>query len=107
MENAYTQTTSEVLKYFSVSETQGLTEAQIKASREKHGRNGKPRNLVAPREIAQNLTLLQPSQKILLLPSGSLSSNNSKISLLSFCSDQPQSLLSWLFSRKKVAGRPL
>jgi hypothetical protein len=107
MENAYTQTTSEVLKYFSVSETQGLTEAQIKASREKHGRNGKSRNLFAPRAIAQNLTLLQPSQKTLLPPSGSLSSNNSKISSLSFCSDRPPFLLFWLFSRKMVAGRLL
>ncbi|RAL63094.1 hypothetical protein DID88_004178 [Monilinia fructigena] len=33
------QSTSEVLAYFSVSESQGLTDAQITASREKHGRN--------------------------------------------------------------------
>lgn len=41
MENAFTKTTSEVLKHFSVSESKGLTEAQISASREKFGRNGK------------------------------------------------------------------
>lgn len=41
MDSAYSQSTSEVLAYFSVSESQGLTDAQITASREKHGRNGK------------------------------------------------------------------
>ncbi|TVY38963.1 Calcium-transporting ATPase sarcoplasmic/endoplasmic reticulum type [Lachnellula subtilissima] len=39
MENAFAQTTSKVLKHFSVSETQGLTNAQVEASREKYGRN--------------------------------------------------------------------
>ncbi|KAH8657435.1 hypothetical protein BGZ60DRAFT_434405 [Tricladium varicosporioides] len=39
MESAYTKSTSEVLKHFSVSESQGLSEAQVKASREKYGRN--------------------------------------------------------------------
>ncbi|PMD39915.1 calcium ATPase [Hyaloscypha variabilis F] len=39
MENAHTQSTSEVLKFFSVSETHGLTEAQVQAYREKYGRN--------------------------------------------------------------------
>ncbi|TVY73428.1 Calcium-transporting ATPase sarcoplasmic/endoplasmic reticulum type [Lachnellula suecica] len=39
METAYTKTTSEVLKHFGVSDTQGLTESQIQASREKHGHN--------------------------------------------------------------------
>jgi Ca2+ transporting ATPase len=40
MENAFAKSTSEVLKFFGVSETQGLTAVQVKASREKHGRNG-------------------------------------------------------------------
>ena len=40
MENAHAQSTSEVLSFFSVSETQGLTEAQVQAYREKYGRNG-------------------------------------------------------------------
>jgi Ca2+ transporting ATPase len=40
MENAFAKSTSEVLKFFGVSETHGLTAAQVKASREKHGRNG-------------------------------------------------------------------
>jgi hypothetical protein len=40
MENAFSKTTEEVLKHFSVDETIGLSEAQITASREKHGRNG-------------------------------------------------------------------
>lgn len=39
MENAYAKSTSEVLKFFSVSESQGLSESQIQASREQHGRN--------------------------------------------------------------------
>ncbi|TGO65112.1 hypothetical protein BCON_0004g01130 [Botryotinia convoluta] len=39
MDSAYSQSTSEVLDHFSVSEAQGLTDAQITASREKHGRN--------------------------------------------------------------------
>ncbi|PBP22853.1 calcium-transporting ATPase sarcoplasmic/endoplasmic reticulum type [Diplocarpon rosae] len=39
MENAYAQSTAEVLEFFSVSETQGLTESQVTASRKKHGRN--------------------------------------------------------------------
>jgi Ca2+ transporting ATPase len=40
MESAFSKTTEEVLKHFSVTETQGLSEAQIAASREKYGRNG-------------------------------------------------------------------
>ncbi|KAK6587475.1 hypothetical protein PZA11_000765 [Diplocarpon coronariae] len=39
MDNAYAQSTAEVLDFFSVSETQGLTESQVTASREKYGRN--------------------------------------------------------------------
>ncbi|RDW77081.1 calcium-transporting ATPase-2 [Coleophoma cylindrospora] len=39
MENAFEKPTAEVLKYFSVSEDAGLTDAQVKASREKHGSN--------------------------------------------------------------------
>ncbi|KAG0651179.1 Calcium pump [Hyphodiscus hymeniophilus] len=39
MENAYTKSTSEVLKFFSVSEARGLTDSQVASSREKHGRN--------------------------------------------------------------------
>jgi Ca2+ transporting ATPase len=41
MENAFAKSTSEVLKHFSVSETQGLTDVQVNVSRERHGRNGK------------------------------------------------------------------
>ncbi|KIN03983.1 hypothetical protein OIDMADRAFT_159005 [Oidiodendron maius Zn] len=39
MENAFNKSTAEVLKFFQVSETQGLTEAQVKAARDKYGRN--------------------------------------------------------------------
>ncbi|CAL3961927.1 unnamed protein product [Diplocarpon coronariae] len=39
MDNAYAQSAAEVLDFFSVSETQGLTESQVTASREKYGRN--------------------------------------------------------------------
>jgi P-type Ca2+ transporter type 2A len=45
MENAHAQSTSEVLKFFSVSETHGLTEAQVQAYREKYGRNGEQYSL--------------------------------------------------------------
>lgn len=48
MELAYTKTAPEVLKRFSVSEQQGLTEAQVKQSRETHGRNGESNRCVAP-----------------------------------------------------------
>jgi magnesium-transporting ATPase (P-type) len=41
MENAFAKSTSEVLEFFSVSEARGLTEAQVRASREKYGSNGK------------------------------------------------------------------
>jgi len=41
MENAYAQDTTQVLKHFSVSETQGLSASQVIESREKHGRNGR------------------------------------------------------------------
>ncbi|KAI9650281.1 hypothetical protein NHQ30_000294 [Ciborinia camelliae] len=39
MDSAYAQSTSEVLEHFSVSESLGLSDAQITALREKHGRN--------------------------------------------------------------------
>lgn len=39
MENAYSCSTAEVLKHFSVTESQGLSEAQAKESAEKYGRN--------------------------------------------------------------------
>ncbi|KAH8792626.1 hypothetical protein BGZ57DRAFT_516617 [Hyaloscypha finlandica] len=39
MENAHAQSISEVLKFFSVSESQGLTESQVQAYRGKYGRN--------------------------------------------------------------------
>lgn len=40
MENAYAQSTEDVLQAFSVGESSGLTDAQVVTSREKHGRNG-------------------------------------------------------------------
>jgi P-type Ca2+ transporter type 2A len=53
MENAHAQSTSEVLKFFSVSETQGLTESQVQASRGKYGRNGE-QYLFVPFRAAPN-----------------------------------------------------
>ena len=50
MENAFTQSTSEVLKFFSVSEVQGLTEAQVQTYRQKYGRNGKQYTFAPQRE---------------------------------------------------------
>jgi Ca2+ transporting ATPase len=52
MESAFSKTTGEVLKHFSVTETKGLSEAQINASREKHGRNGTYRILFVRKQIA-------------------------------------------------------
>lgn len=42
MENAYAQSTGQVLKHFSVQEHKGLDDAQVVASRAKYGSNGKP-----------------------------------------------------------------
>jgi Ca2+ transporting ATPase len=39
MENAYNRSTREILKHFSVTTEQGLSDAQVVASREKYGRN--------------------------------------------------------------------
>lgn len=50
MENAFAQSTSEVLKFFSVSEAQGLTEEQVQAYRQKYGRNGEQYPLRAATE---------------------------------------------------------
>lgn len=41
MENAYSCSTEEVLNNFSVTETDGLSDTQVKKSVEKYGRNGK------------------------------------------------------------------
>jgi hypothetical protein len=80
MENAYTKTTEEVLKYFSVSEAKGLTEEQVKESRRKHGRNGR---IACAAAVLKANSPAQQSQKNLQRPSGSSSSSNSRISLLS------------------------
>jgi Ca2+ transporting ATPase len=40
MENAFSRSTAEALKYFSVTEQKGLSEAKVHALREKYGRNG-------------------------------------------------------------------
>lgn len=40
MNNAYTKNPVEVLKYFTVNELTGLSEAQVEDSRQKHGPNG-------------------------------------------------------------------
>jgi Ca2+ transporting ATPase len=39
MDNAYTKNTQEALKYFQVTEENGLSEEQVKSSRQKYGRN--------------------------------------------------------------------
>jgi Ca2+ transporting ATPase len=54
MESAFSKSTEEVLKHFSVTETKGLSEAQINAYREKHGRNGTYRIHFVRRQIANN-----------------------------------------------------
>jgi Ca2+ transporting ATPase len=40
MENAYTKTPAEALRYFQVTEDKGLSEQQVRTLREKHGKNG-------------------------------------------------------------------
>lgn len=40
MENAYTKTPAEALKYFQVEEQKGLSAQQVQSAREKHGKNG-------------------------------------------------------------------
>lgn len=40
MENAYTKTPAEALRHFQVDEHKGLSAEQVKAAREKHGKNG-------------------------------------------------------------------
>lgn len=39
MDDAYARSINEILEYFSISETQGLTSAQVEQAREKYGRN--------------------------------------------------------------------
>ena len=40
MEDAYTKTVDKVLKHFQVSESLGLTQEEVKRSRQKYGPNG-------------------------------------------------------------------
>jgi hypothetical protein len=47
MDNAFARSTAEVLTHFAVSETGGLSEAQVASAREKYGRNGKQKTLCA------------------------------------------------------------
>jgi len=44
MDNAFVRSAQDVLKEFGVTEHGGLSEAQVVASRQKHGRNGRLRN---------------------------------------------------------------
>lgn len=40
MENAYTKTPAEALKFFQVTEQAGLSEQQVRSAVQKHGKNG-------------------------------------------------------------------
>ena len=40
MELAHTKSVAETLQYFNVKESQGLSQAQVKAAQEKYGPNG-------------------------------------------------------------------
>ena len=40
MEDAYARSTKEVLNFFGVQESKGLSDNQVKAALEKYGRNG-------------------------------------------------------------------
>ncbi len=57
MENAYAQTGEQVLQHFEVEEHLGLNDAQVVASREKHGSNGMRQQASKQRSIL-GLTLL-------------------------------------------------
>ncbi|KAF2265624.1 calcium ATPase [Lojkania enalia] len=48
MENAYTKTTAETLKHFSVTERKGLSEKQVRSLREKYGKNALPEDPPTP-----------------------------------------------------------
>jgi Ca2+ transporting ATPase len=45
MQDAFNKSTSEVLRFYEVSEAEGLTAAQVKASKEKYGSNGRQYSL--------------------------------------------------------------
>ncbi|CAN9318114.1 unnamed protein product [Alternaria alternata] len=48
MENAYTKTPAEALKYFQVDEQKGLSAQQVQSAREKHGKNALPEDPPTP-----------------------------------------------------------
>jgi P-type Ca2+ transporter type 2A len=48
MEDAYLRSTKDVLKYFHVSEAQGLSETQVSDLRSKYGRNALPEDPPTP-----------------------------------------------------------
>lgn len=48
MENAFTRTPAEALKYFGVTEQKGLSEQQVQGARQKHGRNALPEDPPTP-----------------------------------------------------------
>ena len=48
MDQAYTKSGAEVLKYFEVDESQGLSSQQVTSSRQKHGSNSLPEDPPTP-----------------------------------------------------------
>ncbi|CAN9425737.1 unnamed protein product [Alternaria alternata] len=48
MENAYTKTPAQALKYFQVEEQKGLSAQQVQSAREKHGKNALPEDPPTP-----------------------------------------------------------
>jgi Ca2+ transporting ATPase len=48
MENAYTKTPAEALRYFGVEEQKGLSTQQVQSAREKHGKNALPEDPPTP-----------------------------------------------------------
>jgi Ca2+ transporting ATPase len=46
MENAYTKTPGDALKFFQVTEHAGLSEQQLQSARQKYGKNGTSRDMI-------------------------------------------------------------
>lgn len=110
MESAFARPVDDVLANFDVNQTSGLSDAQVDELRKKHGRNctltsWPPRDSPAT-GLDCNLTFVQLFQMNPRLLCGSLSSNNSKISLLLFYWVPPPSPSSWPSLTKKRVGAP-
>lgn len=58
MDGAFARSTDDVLQHFQVSPERGLSEAQVKASLEKHGRNGTHQPSASMRSVGRVILYL-------------------------------------------------